>query len=90
MNDYCPTCNEQLDLRQTPTSRDGYATYASVCWTCRTLYYTERVSSGTTYSPVAVKRPWIPDWLASSIIRSLLRPLCLRQPLRWILFHDAP
>jgi hypothetical protein len=90
MNEYCPTCNEPVELRQAHLSRDGYVTYARLCWACRTLDYTERTSTQGTYTLLAVKRTRIPEWLASAIIRSFLRPLCLRQPLRWVLFHTLP
>jgi hypothetical protein len=41
------------------------------------------------YQLVAVKRPWIPEWLYALIVHSVWRPLVPRQPLRWLLHEEV-
>jgi hypothetical protein len=40
------------------------------------------------YQLVAAKREWIPEWLYALFVRSFLRRLCARQPLRWLLHEE--
>lgn len=40
------------------------------------------------YRMAAIKRRWIPEWFYALMIRSFLRRLCVRQPLRWLLHQD--